>query len=510
MEKDITTHLKRSSPAIMTNALVNFKKKCSQPLVRLISLEKTLEKTPKNGFLRLNHRRFSRKSKCLIAGAIIAVFLISAFAFLPKQGVSINNVTPPSSNNSTVTPTPSATNQSKGSSPSGIAKNLSKNGSEVTQIMDPIIPPGIIESAQTINSTVWMKVAENAWAYYQPGFGVDSNTGLPYADAGFDGFTDWDLGCYIQACIDAQKLGLIGNNSAWDFSARINKVLTFLENRPLNNATNYPFQFYDATNGTEYTQILQETGVDTVDTGRLFVALNNLINYNSSLRQTIDNMVLSGKPNYVALVPGIKNDILTSTSIYSYYIDSGFASFFNLPNTNIILNNIFSTGTVTPYGNASLPKASITGDPLLCSVFELNSSNSQLMTLSRQVYLASEAYYDSTGKYVAFSEGNGPNSYIWEWVVLPNGTTWTITGDDNSYLEKNPIIFTKVAFSFLALYNTTLAHNMVVFLEQTLPYPTNGYYDGASNNGGLLIPDEGSNTNSLILDAALYFIQNNP
>ena len=61
-----------------------------------------------------------------------------------------------------------------------------------------------------------------------------ANTGLPYAGGKLYGFTDWDLGCYIQAVIDAQELGLIGNNSAWGFSARINDVLTFLENRTLN------------------------------------------------------------------------------------------------------------------------------------------------------------------------------------------------------------------------------------------------------------------------------------
>ena len=49
------------------------------------------------------------------------------------------------------------------------------------------ISPGLIESAQTINSTVWMEVAANAWAYFQPGVGVDDNTGLPYA--GGTGFT---------------------------------------------------------------------------------------------------------------------------------------------------------------------------------------------------------------------------------------------------------------------------------------------------------------------------------
>jgi hypothetical protein len=92
---------------------------------------------------------------------------------------------------------------------------------------------------------------------------------------------------------------------------------------------------------------------------------------------------------------------------------------------------------------------------------------------------------------------------------MSNGTTWTITGVDSSYLDKQPIIYTKVAFSFLALYNSAFARNMVVFLEQTLPYPYNGYWDGATNSGNY-VPDDGSNTNSLILDAALYAIQNYP
>ena len=79
----------------------------------------------------------------------------------------------------------------------------------------------------------------------------------------------------------------------------------------------------------------------------------------------------------------------------------------NVPSA--ILNNIFSANvTYSPYGNVSLPEASITGDPLFCSVFELNNNSSRLMTLSRQVYLASEAYYNATRQYAAFSEGNSP------------------------------------------------------------------------------------------------------
>ena len=50
---------------------------------------------------------------------------------------------------------------------------------------------------------------------------------------------------------------------------------------------------------------------------------------------------------------------------------------------------------------------------------------------------------------------------------------------------------------------------MVVYLEQSLPDPTSGYSDGADNSGNLVLM-VGSNTNGLILDAALYYIQNNP
>jgi hypothetical protein len=133
------------------------------------------------------------------------------------------------------------------------------------------------------------------------------------------------------------------------------------------------------------------------------------------------------------------------------------------------------------------------------------------MALARQVYLAHEAFYNAIGEYVAFSEGNSvANGFIYEWLVSPDGDTWKImNADQSSYLDINPIIYNKVAFSFLALYNTTFARNMVVYLEQSLPTPTNGYSDGADNSGNL-VSAVGSNTNGLILDAATYAIQKNP
>lgn len=157
-----------------------------------------------------------------------------------------------------------------------------------------------------------------------------------------------------------------------------------------------------------------------------------------------------------------------------------------------------------------MPNAPLLGDPLLCSVFELNNTSTQLTALSKLVYLASEANYNTTGQYVAYGEGNNPSGqYVYEWVVGAGGTPWQITTSGGGSFSGNPIIYTKIAFSFLALYNTTYAINMVVYLKQCLPDPTGaGYFDGADNYSNM-VADLGSNTNSLILDAAQYAIQNN-
>jgi len=459
----------------MTKTLLN-KKNSALRRVKLANIALSPEAHGKNASAKQIHLRFSRKTNYAVALAILAVLVISLFAPLPMQN------------------------------------------SKLVQWLGIDIPPtqnensGLIEPGQTYNTSVWLSVAAKAWAYYQPGVGVNPNTGLPYAaGTNFKAFTAWDLGCYIQAVIDAQKLGLVSTGGAWGSSARLQKVINFLETRPLNESTGYPFWYYDATNGQDYHALSDKatSPVDAADTGRLFVALNNLRIYNSSLASSIDYIVYN-QSNYAALLPSVENDA-ASNSVYAYYIDSGFASFWpqqvgNVPNE--VMNNIVNTGNVTTYC-VSLPDTAITCEPLLCSIFELNSNDAQLNGLMKQVYLAHEAYFDATGHYVAFSEGNSFTSqFIYEWVVAPNGSTWKITNAmQNVYYNINPIIYTKVAFSFLALYNSTFAQNLVAYLLKMLPDPSKGYSDGA-DSAGQCVPGAGSNTNSLILDAALYAVQN--
>ena len=474
------------------------------------SFQASLEVESKNGFFRQNRWRFNRKVKCLIAFALITVILVSIFAFMPKQN-ECKTIVLQTSDNSTASPSeiPIETNSPKSSS--NILSGLAQAIGEVIAPSPPPKPPGLIASAQTIDNTVWLAVAANAWKYFQPGVGVDSTTGLPYAGPPI--LTDWDLGVYVQAVIDAQKIGLIDTNGTWGFNARMDKVLTFLETLPLNVTTNYPFQFYQANDGEDYHELsdLATAPIDGADTGRLFVALNNVRVYNSSWALRIDNFVYNvygNRSNYATLLPNIKSDTLTSTSIYAYYIYNGFASFWPNNLTNVqstILNNIFSRENVTIAEGVLLPKAEIMCEPLLCSVFELNNNDPRLMSLAYQVYLAHAAYYNATGQYRAFSEGASlANGWEYEWVVLPDGRIWTL---DESNSNTSPVIYTKVALSFLALYNLTYARNLSVYLENILPDPYRGYSEGVDESGKQLA-NVGDLTNGLILDAALYAIQN--
>ena len=99
-------------------------------------------------------------------------------------------------------------------------------------------------------------------------------------------------------------------------------------------------------------------------------------------------------------------------------------------------------------------------------------------------------------------------TYIYEWVVAPDGSAWKITNDaQNVYYNINPIVYTKVAYSFLALYNNTYARNIVIFIEKNTPDPSEGYSNGVDDSGHAL-PGLGDNTNELIVDAALYALNN--
>jgi hypothetical protein len=364
----------------------------------------------------------------------------------------------------------------------------------------------VIKTPGVDGAAYWMSLATNAWQYFQVGNSVNSATGLHASGQDYPYFTDWDLGVYIQAIIDAEKLGIISNNGTYGADWRFNKILTFLETRPL-TSDGQPYDRYCTANG----QNQDDSAQVATDAGNLLVALNNLKDYRPDLASLIDYIVYN-RTNYGPECEAV-SAIAGSVNIYDYYVVCGFADFWPSPfssEANTILNNIVNASTVETYG-VVLPEAKITSEPLLLSIFNFQQPDARLLNLSRQVYLAEEARYNATGKYTAFSEGNivGVNgvTYVWEWVVLPDGSTWVIEKDQTSVISVTPVVYLKVAVGLDAIYNTNYTQSMVDAIEP-VSLTNSGYRDGVNENGQVVstVIDK---TNGLILAAALYAINNN-
>jgi hypothetical protein len=480
--------------------------------VALVSLKVTLAAEVKESINR-NRWHLRKKTKTLMVFATIIAVLLSCVGFLSEENQK-NPAEPQSTGNPETKPNETAQENNTAETPDSTAQDTFADGIANYTVKSTPTPrlQGTFESYQTMDNSAWWQVAANAWQYFSPGVGVDSITGLPFSGQSYPYFTDWDLGVYVQAVLDANAIGLIGPDDEWSSSARLEKAVAFLETRELNDA-GYPYWFYQAVDGRQFANVSEQSSsaIDIIDTGRLFVALNNLRIFNSSLAPRINALVTGpgNRSDYAAILPSIANESLTSKSIYAYYVTSGFESFWPAEladATARIMNNIFSGDTVTTCG-VSLPLSDISCDPLLCAVFE-TPYYSQLNTLARQVYLAHEAYYNFTSQYRAFSEGGAATTpWAYEWVVYRDGRTWAVLYGDGPDLHMSPVIYTKVAVGFLSIYNTGFAKNMTVYLEQHLPAPIFGYLEGVDEVGTQII-NCGIHTNGLILGAAKYAMYN--
>ena len=349
----------------------------------------------------------------------------------------------------------------------------------------------------------WRALATDAWEYFQPGKGVDFTTGLHSAAIGYPYFTDWDLGVYIQAIIDAEKLGILASDGIWDSETKIDKILEFLENRELTD-DGVPFSWYQSRTGERY----GDSSHNVADTGKLLSALQNLRLFKPELAERI-NRVVYERTNY-SYTKGL-GTLAGSINIYDYYIVSGFASFWPElldPVADAILNNIITAPQIETYG-VELPVSKISCEPLFHSIFDLKPDQ-RLLDLANKVYKAHEARYNETGKFVAFSEGNtglDEPSYAYEWVVLPDGRTWVMQDSASLDIQTTPIAYLKIAVGFLAVYNTEFTRNMTGYIVSRIPEPTNGYADGMDENGRLVttIVDK---TNGMIIAAARYAVEN--
>ncbi|MHB9301402.1 DUF3131 domain-containing protein [Thermofilum pendens] len=357
-----------------------------------------------------------------------------------------------------------------------------------------LVPPQRQASVEAKPPVDWLELARAAWGYFSPGFGL-SQRGINYATPSWHYVTDWDVGHYLSAIVDAAWLGLISRDEA---ISRAEKVLAFLSTRPL-HPSGVPYSAYSSDTGMP----AENAGPSNPsDAGRLLIALYRLKKSFPELAPTVDYVVeRNGFSAFAGSVP--------DSGFYSYYYAYGFHLWgFNTPQVMkalSMLGRLPYTRTVDAYG-VRLPYVEVTMEPILLTIFELDPPP-EFYEWAYKVYKAQENRYLATGKPTAFTEGqvNAPPYYIYEWIVdIYTGETWTVWSGSLGKLSMTPVVYAKAALGMHAIWNT----NYTAFLaEYVMKAKTpNCFYEGVDENGNVVyaITDK---TNAMIVSAARYALQ---
>ena len=340
----------------------------------------------------------------------------------------------------------------------------------------------------------WVSYAETAWKYFQPGIGVSPATGLNYATSTYHYFTDWDLGCYISAIIDAERIGILKKDGSWGADYRINKIISFLKTRQLTDS-GLPYWFYSSDDGSP---LYSKGQGNPSDSGRLLVALHLLKQHRPELADEIDDII--ARTNYAKFAESCSTD-----GFYAYYLAHGYSLFgFNTSRVQKALgfiDRIPSMEHVQVYSQ-SLPVTEVIMEPILHAIFELKVTQ-DFQDWAYKVYKVQEDRYAATGKPTAFTEGAydvSPN-YIYEWIVHPYGKVWYITTPTWEPMNIAPVVYAKAAFGMHAIWPSSYTERLVGYV---LSAKTDmGFYEGVDENGRVIriLTDK---TNSLIINAARY------
>jgi hypothetical protein len=339
----------------------------------------------------------------------------------------------------------------------------------------------------------WSSWAKVAWRYFQPGVGVSSATGLHYANADWHRLTDWDLGVYISAVICAERLGLISRDGQWGSDYRFERVLSFLETRPITD-DRLPYAQYDADTGGVPDDVVDRLAHPS-DSAILLLALDDLRSFRSDFSGRIGSIV--DRYDFESFA---QSGYFAANDIYPFYAAQGYWAFgFSTP-TLTALENLGGGLTVNVYG-VEIPKADVTSEPLFMAVLG-NRTNDLYKTYADKVFWAQQNRYELTGKLTAFSEGSylAPEYYVYEWVVTGAGKTWQITA--GGVVDVPEVVYTKMAFAFHAVYDNEYTRTLVSQVSSLVT--ERGFLEGVMENGGTVdvLSDK---TNSMILQAACYF-----
>jgi hypothetical protein len=346
--------------------------------------------------------------------------------------------------------------------------------------------------------TDWANWAKTAWNYFQPGVGVNSNTGLDQSTLANPCATDWSEASYIYSVIFARKLNLIGDTGTWQFNDRISKVLNFLSTRTLSSDGYTPYWAYDWD--TTVCPGINGQPTNPTDSGRLLGALNALRLFSPGYASQINSIYLRSKPAYDHFSTyGFLADY------YGYLVAQGYAAW-GYDESKIFNGvNSYSGSYLTVYGQ-SLPELNTLSEPFNLEILEGTPSTAFLDFANRN-YLAQKGRWTATGSLTAWSEGVYLPGvyYVYEWVLTTidgSPQTWVLNLDrKGSQLASTypPFAYAKVAFSYLAIYGENPYTLALVGAVKNLA-SSNGFGEAVFENGTSLLPGDFSSVPNQFYD----------
>ena len=295
----------------------------------------------------------------------------------------------------------------------------------------------------------WFGWAQTSWKYFQPGVGVSSETGLCFTSSDSRTFTDRDVGMYLSAVISAQRLGLLSKNDSWGSDFRIEKILTFLETRPI-TSDRLPYAQYNSQNGNISNDAHNQTA-SAADFGFLLLALDDLENFRPDLAHRVGIIVTRYNTEKYA-----QSDYFAADNYYPFYLAQGYQTFgFSTPKLKDL--KVINTSNISSESTAQIWNKI---EPLMLAILKDKTDNSQ-KTLADNIFSAQEQ-----------------------------------NADYNQNSETS-LQLTEMAFTYHAIYDNAFTQGMIN--QATQLATEKGYLKNATENK---TPTE--ETNAIILQAAYY------
>jgi hypothetical protein len=180
-----------------------------------------------------------------------------------------------------------------------------------------------------------------------------------------------------------------------------------------------------------------------------------------------------------------------------------------------------NVSTLNVYG-IQIPRIPTGAEPTLFVLLELDRSkvSTTYLDFAERIYEIQMARYSNTGLLTAWSEGGyfDPPYYVYETIYEPTAPppgTWVMEGGGQvlNTSTTRPVMYTKVAFAYLAIYGANSYTNAITNTAATLASPS-GFGEGTFEDGSKPPWSSGSfysdKTNELILAASAYVLSMSP